>query len=263
MQVTYASVPAPGHANEDYIVTGPTWVAVFDGATPRPGVGSGCIHDVPWLITHLASSVSQSLVLDSTRQLSDILAQAIETTCQAHGGSCDLDNPDSPSATASILRITDARADYLVLADSPILARIDDRLQVIADERSARLPSYTPESVRAHRNSQGGFWVASTRTEAAYQAVTGALPLHTLNSAAVLTDGVTRYVERVALGTWEDLDKALRTDGPDTVIERIRHAEEMSFPELRIEPGTGRMVKRHDDATAAVITFPDTPTGGH
>ncbi len=33
MQISYASVPTPGRVNEDYVVSGPEWVIVLDGAT--------------------------------------------------------------------------------------------------------------------------------------------------------------------------------------------------------------------------------------
>ena len=41
MQVTYATAATPGQGNEDYVVAGPEWALVLDGATNRADVDSG------------------------------------------------------------------------------------------------------------------------------------------------------------------------------------------------------------------------------
>ena len=255
MQITHASVAAPGHTNEDFVIAGPTWVAVLDGATPRAGVASGCIHDVPWLVARLASHLTWALTTDAAVPLVDALAAAIEATCRNHASTCDLGNPDSPSSTVALLRQRPAGAvDYLVLADSPILVETTAGLRVIADDRTAHLPGYTAEAIRAARNQPGGFWVASTTPQAAHEAVAGSLPQHSLTRAALVTDGVARWVDRVGLGSWEDLAAALFQSGPQTVVDQIRSAELAQLPPVSTEPN-GRMVKRHDDATAALVTW--------
>jgi len=254
VQITFASLAAPGHVNEDYVIAGPTWVAVFDGATPRAGVTSGCIHDVPWLVSRLASHLSWALAMDDAVPLADALAGAIEATRKAHANTCDLDNPDSPSSTVTILRQRPNDVDYLVLADSPVLIQADDGLQAITDDRTAHLPAYTAEAIRAARNQPGGFWVASTKPQAAHEAVTGSLPRHTLTRAALVTDGVVRWVDRVHLGSWDDLAEALFRFGPLHVVDQIRRAEQEQLPPVSTEPN-GRMVKRHDDATVALVTW--------
>jgi len=50
VQILYATEPTPGHANEDFVITGPTWAIVLDGASARPGTDTGRIHDVPWFV---------------------------------------------------------------------------------------------------------------------------------------------------------------------------------------------------------------------
>lgn len=254
MQITYATVAAPGHVNEDFVVTGPTWVAVFDGATPRAGVASGCIHDVPWLVSRLASHLTWALATVDALPLAEALASAIEATCRDHKGTCDLANPDSPSSTVAILRQRSAEVDYLVLADSPILVETTSELRVLSDDRTAHLPAYTADAIRAARNQPHGFWVASTTPRAAHEAVTGSLPLQDLVRAALVTDGIARWVDRVNLGSWSDLTAALFQSGPLNVVDQIRHAERDQLPPLSTEPN-GRMVKRHDDATAALVTW--------
>ncbi|MGL5824457.1 MAG: protein phosphatase 2C domain-containing protein [Nocardioides sp.] len=254
MQISFTSVAAPGTVNEDLVIAGPSWVAVFDGATAHPSARSGCIHDVPWLVRQLAAGLAPPLLRSDDVPLADALAQAIETTCAAHANTCDLANPDSPSSTVAIARISAEHIDYLVLADSPIMARYGagyDTTTLIQDTRSAHLPSYAPEAIREARNNPEGFWVASTKPEAAEAAVTGTLDGNP--ALYLLTDGITRYVELLHLGKWEHLAQAIDHDGADRIIDTIREAERRALPELSLQPN-GRRLKRHDDATIALVT---------
>jgi Protein phosphatase 2C len=256
MEITGATIGAPGRANEDYLVIGPTWAVVLDGASPPPSFVSGCIHDEAWLVARLAAGLIRELAVHPATPLADALFAAIDITCRAHSDSCDLANPSSPSSTVSIIRQRDDHVDWLVLADSPILIdTAERRVQVITDDRNAHLPDFTPECFRDHRNRPGGFWVASTVPEAAHEALTGSVPLAGLSSAAIMTDGVARYVELFQLGDWPDLLNALHRDGVTSVVRTVRRAE-MDLPEIS-HGSNGRTVKRHDDATAAAIRFDD------
>lgn len=128
MQITYATAAAPGLANEDFVVAGPDWVLVIDGATAPAGVDSGCAHPVTWLVRNLAGALAARLVTEPDMDLRESLAAAIKATCEAHGGGCDLANPDSPSATVTILRRRRAEVEWLVLADSPLVLDLDGRI---------------------------------------------------------------------------------------------------------------------------------------
>jgi len=101
--------------------------------------------------------------------------------------------------------------------------------------------------VRDQRNQAGGFWVASTKPEAALQAVQLTVPAEQLRRAAVLTDGACRLVERFHLLDWIDLIKMLDTEGPAELIRRVRAAENT------IDPAPGSRGKPHDDATAVLV----------
>lgn len=92
MQITHATRPTPGRVNEDYACMGDGWAVILDGATPPKGVDSGCIHDVPWMVHHLAAAIVSRLILEDASKLPEILAVAISETCDAHSGSCDLAN---------------------------------------------------------------------------------------------------------------------------------------------------------------------------
>ena|SRR5215831_14432866 len=102
---------------------------------------------------------------------------------------------------------------------------------------------YTIEFVRAHRNRTGGFWVASTDPDAAYQAVTGTVPLPQIAEAGLFTDGVTRLLDWYGY-TWPLIFSSLRNAGPGSLIALVRAAE-------REQPHP--YAKQHDDATAVYL----------
>lgn len=243
MRVTYASEPAPGGAaNEDVIVAGADFVAVLDGATAAAGVDSGCRHDVAWYARTLGGALALRLHR-SAAALPELLAESIAAAMAEHADTCDLSNPDSPSATVAILRRLGGGFEYLVLADSPILLD-DGALHVIVDDRLDRLPDYSLAAVARARNAEAGFWVASTDPAAARYALTGAVD--SVRRAAVMSDGAARLVERFAELSWAELLDALECLGPAEVISRTRKAEAAV-----VEVGRG---KRFDDATAAFVT---------
>ncbi|ASU85352.1 hypothetical protein CDO52_23420 [Nocardiopsis gilva YIM 90087] len=260
MRIGYASEQGQGAVNEDRVAAGVDWAFVLDGATAPPGVDSGCRHGVGWLVDRLAWGLTAELGAEHRPPLPDVLAAAIERTRAAHGGDCDLENPDSPSSTVAIVRRsdtdarpggrgrTDIQLEYLVLADSAVLfATEDGRVTAVSDDRLDHLPGgrpYTREVVRAARNAPGGFWVAGARTEAAYAALTG-----TTASAhgrfALMTDGCTRLVEYYG-HTWEQVWLHLHKNGPASLISWVRDEEHRR--------GVIRG-KRHDDATVLVGGF--------
>lgn len=246
-RIAYSTQAAPGAVNEDYVTAGPDWAVVLDGATAPAGVDSGCVHDVAWLVHRLAGALSVRLAGDDAGSLADVLAGAIKKVCAAHADTCDLANPDSPSSTVALARWGRGRFECLVLADSPVaVRRTDGSIAVVEDDRVMHLPGgppYTLELVRSQRNRPDGFWVASTSQAAAYEAVTATFTEDEVDMVALLTDGVTRLVERYG-HTWEDLLSEFRRSGPDHVIGLVRAAERAAPPPRG---------KPHDDATALVI----------
>jgi protein phosphatase 2C-like protein len=249
LSVSYATEATPDRANEDYVVAGPDWVVVLDGATQRPDVEPGCVHDPRWLVHRLGAALAGRLTDAPSHPLPQLLASAIEAVGAVHGDGCDLTNPDSPSAAVALLRRRDERLEWLVLADCAVVVDLEDRVEVTLDDRLARLPSYTTEAVRALRNTPQGFWVAGTRPEAAYEALTGSCELSGVRRAAVLTDGATRLVERFGVLGWPGLLDLLDTAGPAELIRRTRAAERAENPAERAR----LRGKPHDDATAVLL----------
>jgi Protein phosphatase 2C len=244
VQISHATQAAPGRINEDCVVAGPDWAVVLDGATAPGGVDSGCVHDVAWLVRGLAGALSARLTAAVDVPLTDLLADSIEQVRASHAGTCDLANPDSPSSTVAVTRWRGDAVDCLVLADSPIMiGGRDGSLTLVTDDRVAHLPGgrpYTLEQVRAHRNRQGGFWVAGSLPDAAHQAVTASFPRSDVEQVVMLTDGVTRLIEHYGYD-WPRLLATLRAEGPAHLIGLVRRAE-------RDRPIPG--AKPHDDATA-------------
>jgi hypothetical protein len=145
-------------------------------------------------------------------------------------------------------RLSGAALDYLVLADSPlVLWHPEKGTRVFEDERIANLPGgrpYTPDLVRSCRNMPGGFWVASTKPEAAYQAVRGSAELGAGTEIALLTDGAARPVEFYNY-TWDSLFALLRKLQPGGFLAAVREMERNQ------KPPRG---KQHDDVTVAYLT---------
>ncbi|MEU5989850.1 hypothetical protein ABZ806_12840 [Spirillospora sp. NPDC047418] len=243
------SEAAPGRENEDFVAAGPGWVVLLDGATAPPGVDSGCRHDPAWLVRRLGGRIAALLALEDGQPLPDLVAEAVKVTGEAHAGTCDLRNPDSPSATVSLLRRRDAVVEWFVLADSPIVVDVGE-VRVFRDDRVDHLPSYTLEGVRESRNSPGGFWVASTKPEAAYEGLTGEVAVEGLTRAAVLSDGASRLVERFGQMGWDELLQLLDEEGPRELVRRTRAAEAAGA-------GLGGRPrgKQYDDATAVLVRF--------
>jgi Protein phosphatase 2C len=250
MQILSATEPTPGGINEDFVMTGPTWAFILDGATKHPDVDTGCIHDVPWFVSHLGTELARCLATSGDRGLDDTLADAIAATRALHEHTCDLDNPDSPSATVVLARACNGQFDYLTLADSPLVVDLDGHIDAITDDRTAHLRDYSVQGVRAARNSPGGFYVASTQAAAAYEAVRGSLATADLRRAALLSDGAARLVERFRIADWQQLLDVLVVEGPEGLIRRTRQAERAETDAERAH----RRGKKHDDATAVLVT---------
>ena len=171
----------------------------------------------------------------------------------------------------ALARVHDGRLEHLVLSDSVLvldhvdqgptivtdrrlaeaiaqLDEPDDRPAVGSDAHTGRLRSRV-ERLAEYRNQPGGFWVASTKPEAAHEALIGSTPLAGLDAVALLSDGASRLADRFDLMTWPDLLGVLRKDGPGELIARTREAEASDPEGVRWPRG-----KASDDASAVYWT---------
>ncbi|MBC3843643.1 protein phosphatase 2C domain-containing protein [Streptacidiphilus sp. 4-A2] len=242
MQISFACQASPDVvANEDFVLASERFAVVLDGATDS-GLPNGCEHGVAWLAGRLGGQLAATLTEQPGLPLREVLRQGIAATRALHP-QCDPDNPNSPASTVALAREYDGALDFLVLADSPVVVQSHSgELLELFDDRTAHLPAYDRVSVSRLRNTDQGFWVASTRPEAADRALTATLSTGRVRRFALVTDGVSRLVERYGW-SWPRLLDLLEQQGPAAAVRAVRAAE------LAEEPGT-RKGKRHDDATA-------------
>jgi hypothetical protein len=169
-----------------------------------------------------------------------------------------------------MVRRVDEFFEYLVLADSVlVIADTHGRVEVICDDREATTgaqyrsemdgtPADTAEhalardryvsQLLAHRNREGGFWVAAADPTAVRHALTGKRPVNTTSALALLSDGASRTVDRFHLSTWDQLTNTLAAQGPAFVIREVRAAEHSDPRGDRWPRG-----KSADDATIAYL----------
>ncbi len=261
MRVTMASVPKPGdRRNEDFVGAVPSAVVVVDGAGGIPGADAACSHGVAWYARRLGAHLLMTLP-DDDRSLTAQLASAIGAVTDEHRPTCDVASPASPSAMVAVVRVSGDVVDHLVLGDATVvLDHAASGPVVVTDPRELRvidslmpdLEAATTEEerdvvlgrLRAHRNRPGGFWLAKDDPRAADEALTGGHALREVASAALMSNGVSRLVDPLALTDWPELLAQLAALGPADVIRRVREAEQRDA----VPP---------DDATIAHVALVD------
>jgi hypothetical protein len=259
MRSELISVPGdPARPDEDYASLGlPASgqggsLVVLDGVTP-PATDAGCLHSVPWFIARLGGALHELSVSRRDLTLTEVLAQAITRTADAHRATCDLSHPRTPQATVVLARWSPESVEYLVLSDSALLMESPSGMVTpYLDDRLSRVPRATLTSHTATdatlRNKEGGFFTAAADPAVAARAVTGALPRPEVRTLTALTDGATRWVEKFHEGDWSDLFTLVRKEGGQALIDRVR-ALELADAERKF---LGRS-KRHDDATVVYV----------
>ncbi|KUJ64414.1 hypothetical protein ACZ90_57645 [Streptomyces albus subsp. albus] len=256
MRIELATSPGdPQRPDEDYVSValpasgqGGTLV-LLDGVTPPPE-DAGCAHGVPWFTARLGGAL---LELSGSRRdmtLAECLSAAIERTAETHHQMCDLSHPLTPQATVVAARWDEAVVEYLVLSDSALLLEgPDGTVTPVLDDRIDRLRA-AGHRLAALRNVEGGFFTAAADPRVAARAVTGSAPRARVRALAALSDGAGRWVEVFREGDWSQCFDLLRKEGPQTLIDRVRAAEEADPVGARFPRG-----KAHDDA-AVVFAEP-------
>ncbi|MER6955772.1 integrase [Streptomyces sp. NPDC000618] len=266
MRVALASLPAePGRDNEDFAAAAPGAAVLLDGAGVA-GAETGCTHGVAWFSSTLGGLLLGTITAQPARPLAECLADSIRVVRSLHADSCDLTHRASPTSTVVAVRAGAGALEYLVLGDSSLLLgdtaggvaavtdrRLDDVSKKLRGPVDA-LPTGSPEHTTALaeyrdaltglRNRPGGFWIAGPDPQAAEHALIGTVPLESLESVTLLSDGATRLVDRFQLTTWQEALAVLGASGPDELLRSVREAEAGDLDGRRWPRG-----KAHDDAT--------------
>ncbi|MFF8478421.1 integrase [Streptomyces sp. NPDC015414] len=267
MNVALGSQPAdPGRENEDFAAAAFGAAVLLDGAGVA-GAETGCVHGIAWFSSTLGGLLLADITAHPARPLVDCLAYSIRAVRSLHEDTCDLAYRASPTSTVVAVRADAGALEYLVLGDSTLLlAETDGSTAAITDQRLDdvgerlrepvdALPTGSPEhsvalaeyrdALTSLRNRPGGFWIAGPDPRAAEHALTGTVPLDSLASVTLLSDGATRLVDSFELADWKEALGILNSSGPDGLIDRVRAAE-ADDPNGRRWPRG----KTRDDATA-------------
>ncbi|MGP9018588.1 hypothetical protein ACT1U9_09260 [Streptomyces sp. BR1] len=248
----------PARPNEDWATTAlPAAgrggaLVVLDGVTPPPGNGD-CVHDVPWFTARLGGALTELSGSRRDMTLTEILAESIRRTADAHRDTCDLSHPRTPQATVVLARWDESYVEHLVLSDSVLLVESPDGgVRAVLDDRLDRVPrsSLVSDDVAdaLARNKEGGFFTAAADPSVAARAVTGRIPTCDVRSLAALTDGASRWVEKFREGDWVDCVALLRKVGASALVERVRELERADIERTYL-----RRSKTHDDATVVFV----------
>ena len=125
----------PGRPNEDFVGAVPSAVVLLDGAG-IPGTESICRHGVAWYTHRLGGALLARLSRDDGRDLTAVLAEAIDEIAADHRSTCDITNPSSPQATVVIARLNGSLLDYLLACRLfPRPASISAGPLIMSDER--------------------------------------------------------------------------------------------------------------------------------
>ncbi|MGR6921110.1 GntR family transcriptional regulator [[Actinomadura] parvosata] len=264
----------PEGANEDWVAANPNAVIVLDGVTAPRVAAQGCRHSVAWFTRNLGGRLL--MLLSEDMDMSTALAQAIDQVAELHQNDCDLSGLGVPAAAVAMLRKrADGMFDYLVLADTVIVLDMTTEMRVISDtrveqaapealaatrreaigtpEHQAAVARMSVEQLKA-RNVPGGYWVAAAEREAAYNAISGEVPMDQVRRVAIFTDGASRAVDTFEEMDWTACLDYLQEHGPRSLIQHVRRIEET-------DPAGQRWprFKKSDDATVAFVELVEAP----
>ncbi|MEM9611616.1 MAG: hypothetical protein AAGA59_01630 [Actinomycetota bacterium] len=249
----------PDKPSEDRIFQTPNAVIVLDGASQAIKLE----RDGGWMAEQLGRRLADGLLAEPDCNLPKLLEASITDMVDTY----ELVPGESPSATSSIVRLSDRRLDVMVLCDSPVIVQTvdgeihqirDDRLDEIADSiprppghRDMTDPRWIEvvESFEAHRNQPGGFWVASATPEAARHTIERSFEVDQVGTVLAMTDGLSIGVDQYGIpATWSDAI-ALAASDPLALIDAVHQAEESDTERTR-----WRRSKVYDDKSLAVVS---------
>jgi hypothetical protein len=262
----FSAATEPGSSessNEDWVAATPDMVIVLDGVTVNEEFRSSCIHGTPWYVKQLGTRLLTEAAHYKV-SLKDALRSAISATARLHEDTCQLHQIGAPSAAAAVLRVNQHEIEYIVLADITIVLKGSQGLEIISDDRvSGSVEDLTGKSNSfaeimerrsRYRNRENGYWVAAADPNVVDHVVAGSMPKEDFDSAAVMSDGVSRLVHTFDHLSWTGLMDLAHQDGPSAVIQTIRKLE-LSDTKRERWP----RFKVSDDATLALVSADPAP----
>lgn len=269
---------AAGRVNDDRVFCTPWSTILLDGASSHTG-------DQGLSGGKYANALGQAVCerVDIDQPLSSILTHSIAAAADRLSLQA---LTVRPSSTAAIVRLrepstsTSDQVEVLVLGDSVVVVGMadgqrhvltDERLAELAlpqaseyrrrmrqghgfDERHRALLSELQLSERQHRNTPGGYWIASEDPAAANEAVNAAFPVDLVRWVVLASDGVSDVLEAAGL-SWEELARFDSQQLSDALAD-LHTWESDVDPNGTILPRS----KRHDDKAVAVICLDSADT---
>ncbi|MFJ9787091.1 hypothetical protein ACIRSS_46480 [Amycolatopsis sp. NPDC101161] len=260
MQVTTAQLPGID-ASDDKIFVVPNAVIVLDGASafrPIPVPASVYADD-------LGHRIARGLTDHPDADLREVVRSAIEGTTHR----LELEPGNSPSSTVTILRQRGDEVDVFALGDSVAVLPAG----VVTDQRIDALDLEPRHSYRqrlaaghgydqthrdllrelqtqqvAHRNREGGYWIAEANPDAAAHAVLQTVPADDVPWAVLATDGAYDVMAHLGLDDWP---KVSHSDDAQlaAILEQCQSWEDEADPNAVALP----RAKRHDDKAIAAV----------
>lgn len=261
--------------NEDACYSCEQFLFVIDGATGLFGGNfTDYESDSQWLSHTLKAYLIENLT-DLSECLPEIVAQGALNAKKMFENYKKIESLDEyPSSSCSIVRINDDVLEYLTMADSPILIEKKDgevleiyenrlrELDATAIKKAVEIAKEKGISVKQARtniseilqenrrllNKSNGYHAISIDENAAFDAITGKIPLKEVKSVAILSDGFSQHYDvlQISKSPKEFLDflskKMPEQIFSDIIEKQKRDAECNEYPRFKIS----------DDASIAV-----------
>lgn len=258
---------------EDLVTTGDTRLLLLDGASPlTPSVMAP--SDASWFVQEVDRMVG-TLPSIRAEPLSQFLMDCIRCI------NWDV-YQDAPSAGIALLRLEEARLDYLLLGDCSIsIEKADGTFLLIEDDSLRRLDSMALDELQTHatrlgapprdclafiqdtlrrnralRNSSMGYYILDPSGKGIPHAVTGSLPAPEVRSIFLCSDGFAQLCQFTGKSL-TDLHRQAKENGLEPLYQALR-AHQDSDPSFQRVP----RFKDRDDTSAVLAAIQTTPKGG-
>lgn len=267
-----------GRVNEDHVAVQSSAAWILDGATPvledaeyTPGES-----DAAWYVDRLSHHLAGAIAGDGS--LPRATREAIDAVRSEYERFADLRRVDAaaePSATGAIVHWNGGGLEYLVLGDCSLTVSRDGEVSHVTDGRLAAEEEPILEdlgelitdgkqladardavwdrvqALRRRANAPDGYWAFGLEPTVTDHAATGTIAADPGDRLLLSTDGFDRLVTTFdAYDYWGDLVGTIEDRGLEWTLDHLRELESKD-PQAR----SATRFKRHDDATAAWLTF--------